>query len=40
MRIDRIFIMLKFDSVEKGNIGFILEKIILVGFRIVVMKLI
>ncbi len=31
--------MLKPDSVEKGNIGGILEKINLAGFRIVAMKL-
>lgn len=31
--------MLKPDSVEKGNIGAILEKINLAGFRIVAMKL-
>ena len=36
---DRTFTMLKPDSVEKGNIGPILEKISGAGFRIVAMKL-
>ncbi|MAO08148.1 MAG: nucleoside-diphosphate kinase [Alteromonas sp.] len=39
MRTDRTFTMLKPDSVEKGNIGPILEKITSAGFRIVAMKL-
>jgi len=39
MRTDRTFTMLKPDSVEKGNIGAILEKINASGFRIVAMKL-
>ncbi|KRO66655.1 MAG: nucleoside diphosphate kinase [Cryomorphaceae bacterium BACL21 MAG-121220-bin10] len=39
MRTDRTFTMLKPDSVEKGNIGPILEKISGAGFRIVAMKL-
>ena len=39
MRTDRTFTMLKPDSVEKGNIGAILEKITASGFRIVAMKL-
>ena len=39
MRTDRTFTMLKPDSVEKGNIGPILEKITAAGFRIVAMKL-
>ena len=39
MRTDRTFTMLKPDSVEKGNIGPILEKITGAGFRIVAMKL-
>ncbi len=36
---NRTFTMLKPDSVEKGNIGAILEKINAAGFRIVAMKL-
>mgnify|MGYP003631216804 CR=1 FL=1 len=36
---NRTFTMLKPDSVEKGNIGAILEKINSSGFRIVAMKL-
>ena len=36
---NRTFTMLKPDSVEKGNIGAILEKINSAGFRIVAMKL-
>ena len=39
MRTDRTFTMLKPDSVEKGHIGAILEKITSAGFRIVAMKL-
>ncbi|MGI9593284.1 MAG: nucleoside-diphosphate kinase [Patiriisocius sp.] len=39
MRTDRTFTMLKPDSVEKGNIGAILDKINAAGFRIVAMKL-
>ncbi|MDC7998907.1 MULTISPECIES: nucleoside-diphosphate kinase [Gilvibacter] len=39
MRTDRTFTMLKPDSVEKGHIGAILEKITAAGFRIVAMKL-
>lgn len=39
MRTDRTFTMLKPDSVEKGNIGPILEKITGAGFRIAAMKL-
>ncbi len=39
MRTDRTFTMLKPDSVEKGDIGPILEKITAAGFRIVAMKL-
>lgn len=39
MRTDRTFTMLKPDSVEKGNIGAILEKITAAGFRIVALKL-
>ncbi len=39
MRTDRTFTMLKPDSVEKGNIGGILDKINASGFRIVAMKL-
>ncbi len=39
MRTDRTFTMLKPNSVEKGNIGAILEKINASGFRIVAMKL-
>jgi len=39
MRTDRTFTMLKPDSVEKGNIGPILEKITASGFKIVAMKL-
>ena len=36
---NKTFTMLKPDSVEKGNIGGILEKITASGFRIVAMKL-
>ena len=36
---NRTFTMLKPDSVEKGNIGAILEKINAAGFRIAAMKL-
>lgn len=36
---NRTFTMLKPDSVEKGNIGAILEKINAAGFRIVAMKM-
>ena len=39
MRTDRTFTMLKPDSVEKGHIGAIIEKITSAGFRIVAMKL-
>ena len=39
MRTDRTFTMLKPDSVEKGHIGAILEKISSAGFKIVAMKL-
>ncbi|MGB5463808.1 MAG: nucleoside-diphosphate kinase [Aureibaculum sp.] len=39
MMTNRTFTMLKPDSVEKGNIGAILEKINASGFRIVAMKL-
>ena len=39
MRTDRTFTMLKPDSVEKGNVGPILEKITGAGFRIAAMKL-
>ena len=39
MRTDRTFTMLKPDSVEKGNIGAILEKITAAGFRIAALKL-
>lgn len=39
MRTDRTFTMLKPDSVEKGNIGPILEKITSAGFKIAAMKL-
>ena len=39
MTTNRTFTMLKPDSVEKGNIGAILEKINTAGFRIVAMKL-
>ena len=39
MATNRTFTMLKPDSVEKGNIGAILEKINSAGFRIVAMKL-
>ena len=39
MRTDRTFTMLKPDSVEKGYIGAILEKINAAGFKIVAMKL-
>ena len=38
MATNRTFTMLKPDSVEKGNIGAILEKINSAGFRIVAMK--
>ena len=38
-RTDRTFTMLKPDSVEKGNIGAIVDKINAAGFRIVAMKL-
>ena len=39
MTTNRTFTMLKPDSVEKGNIGVILEKITASGFKIVAMKL-
>lgn len=39
MRTNRTFTMLKPDSVEKGNIGPILEKITAGGFKIVALKL-
>jgi len=39
MTTNRTFTMLKPDSVEKGNIGAILEKINAAGFRIVALKL-
>jgi nucleoside-diphosphate kinase len=39
MRTDRTFTMLKPDSVEKGNVGAILEKITAAGFRIAAMKI-
>lgn len=39
MATNTTFTMLKPDSVEKGNIGAILEKITASGFRIVAMKL-
>ncbi|MFK5890513.1 MAG: nucleoside-diphosphate kinase [Flavobacteriaceae bacterium] len=39
MATNRTFTMLKPDSVEKGNIGAILEKINVSGFRIVAMKM-
>jgi len=39
MTTNRTFTMLKPDSVEKGNIGVILDKINASGFRIVAMKL-
>lgn len=39
MATNRTFTMLKPDSVEKGHIGAILEKITAAGFRIVAMKL-
>tara|TARA_B100001287_G_scaffold85744_1_gene71631 strand:+ start:67 stop:486 length:420 start_codon:yes stop_codon:yes gene_type:complete len=39
MKKNRTFTMLKPDSVEKGNIGSILEKITASGFRVVAMKL-
>ena len=39
MATNRTFTMLKPESVEKGNIGAILEKINTAGFRIVAMKL-
>tara|TARA_B100000029_G_scaffold497426_1_gene565013 strand:+ start:135 stop:554 length:420 start_codon:yes stop_codon:yes gene_type:complete len=40
MATNRTFTMLKPDSVEKGNIGAILEKINSAGFKIIAMKLI
>ncbi len=39
MTTNRTFTMLKPDSIEKGNIGAILEKINAAGFRIVALKL-
>ncbi|RPE00846.1 nucleoside-diphosphate kinase [Aureibaculum marinum] len=39
MTTNRTFTMLKPDSIEKGNIGAILEKINAAGFKIVAMKL-
>jgi nucleoside-diphosphate kinase len=39
MTTNRTFTMLKPDSIEKGNIGVILEKINAAGFRIVALKL-
>ena len=39
MATNRTFTMLKPDSVEKGNIGAILEKINAAGFRIVAIKM-
>ncbi|MDX5585773.1 MAG: nucleoside-diphosphate kinase [Aureibaculum sp.] len=39
MTTNKTFTMLKPDSIEKGNIGAILEKINAAGFRIVAMKL-
>lgn len=39
MTTNRTFTMLKPDSVEKGNIGAILDKINAAGFRIVALKL-
>ncbi|MFK5878008.1 MAG: nucleoside-diphosphate kinase [Flavobacteriaceae bacterium] len=39
MATNRTFTMLKPDSIEKGNIGAILEKINASGFRIVAMKM-
>ena len=39
MTTNKTFTMLKPDSIEKGNIGAILEKINSAGFRIVAMKL-
>jgi nucleoside-diphosphate kinase len=39
MATNRTFTMLKPDSVEKGNIGAILEKISAAGFRIVAIKM-
>ncbi len=39
MTTNRTFTMLKPDSIEKGNIGAIFEKINAAGFRIVAMKL-
>ncbi|MCT8339953.1 nucleoside-diphosphate kinase [Luteirhabdus pelagi] len=39
MRTDRTFTMLKPDSVEKGHVGAIIEKITAAGFKIVAMKL-
>ena len=38
MRTDRTFTMLKPDSVEKGHVGAILEKINASGFRVVALK--
>ena len=39
MKNNRTFTMLKPDSIEKGNIGSILEKITASGFRVIAMKL-
>ena len=39
MATNRTFTMLKPDSIEKGNIGAILEKISAAGFRIVAIKM-
>ena len=39
MTTNKTFTMLKPDSVEKGNIGGIIEKITASGFRIVALKL-
>ena len=39
MKNNKTFTMLKPDSIEKGNIGSILEKITASGFRVVAMKL-
>ena len=39
MATNRTFTMLKPDSVEKGNIGAILEKIVAAGFKIVALKM-
>ena len=39
MATNRTFTMLKPDSIEKGNIGAILDKINAAGFRIVAMKM-